>query len=274
MAHIYKYAILKAIPDPQRGERVNVGIIVFIDGEIDVRFSEVAKLRAISNGEWSGYVAQAAERMKSIFVPHEEPSAFFNRYSLLEQVIRFSDESWFSTENTDEYEERVTQIVNALVHRPPTEREGRVKSTKINTEIAATFRSSMVLAHDKETIADHKVVRDYYISKDEELKADFVHKNGIFHVTATMDLRKPSVNISHAALKAIVLDKAAHTLEGGVKRYGVYAALPDAQQFRPHIRLLGEYSDNIFNWLDKDDRVQYTRLIYDSLAVPFGLHLK
>lgn len=118
MAHIYNYAILKAIPDQQRGERVNIGIIVFVNGDIDVRFSDIAKLRAISSGEWNSYVLAAAERMKSLFAPSEEPKEFFSRYNLLEQVIRFSDIAWFSAETADEYEERVKQIVAALVHRP------------------------------------------------------------------------------------------------------------------------------------------------------------
>ena len=29
MAHIFKYAVLMAIPDPARGERVNVGLVIF-----------------------------------------------------------------------------------------------------------------------------------------------------------------------------------------------------------------------------------------------------
>ncbi|TMK03458.1 MAG: DUF3037 domain-containing protein [Alphaproteobacteria bacterium] len=42
MAHIYKYTILTAIPDPRRGERVNVGIIVFKDDGLDVRFRQAS----------------------------------------------------------------------------------------------------------------------------------------------------------------------------------------------------------------------------------------
>jgi hypothetical protein len=37
MAHIYRYSILTAIPDARRGERVNVGMVVFREGKPDVR---------------------------------------------------------------------------------------------------------------------------------------------------------------------------------------------------------------------------------------------
>jgi hypothetical protein len=268
MAHIYKYAILTAIPDAKRGERVNVGIVIFLDGDIDVRFSGVAKLAAISGGEWSGCVAEIRDRMKSIFVPNEDPGKFAERYAVLEDWIQFSDVSWFAADTAEEYENRIDQIVAAFIRRPREERSGKVRSTRINTEIAAVFRSAKVLAMQDETIED----RDYYISRDEELRADFVHKNGVFHVTATLDLRHPAVPLGHAALKAIVLDKAPRSLLGGVKKYAVYAVEPGSQEFRPHIELLHDYSDNAFNWLVSEERSRYTHLIYSSLQPPFDLN--
>ena len=54
MAHTYEYAVLTAVPNPRRGERVNVGIIVFRDDRIDVRFKEaVYKLRALTGENWN-----------------------------------------------------------------------------------------------------------------------------------------------------------------------------------------------------------------------------
>jgi hypothetical protein len=272
MAHIYRYAILTAVPDAKRGERVNVGIAIFVNGDMDIRFSGVAKLTAISGGEWSSYVSDLRDRMKSIFVPNEEPTQFVSRYAALEQWIQFSDVSWFSANTTEEYENRIDQIIAAFIRRPREERAEKLRSTKINTEIAAVFRRAKVLATKGETIEDHKIVRDYYISKDEELRADFVHKNGTFHVTATLDLRRPAVDLGHAALKAIVLDKAPESLPGGAQKYAVYAVEPGSQQFRPHVELLHDYSDNAFNWLVADERAKYTRLIYSSLSAPFGLN--
>ena len=37
MAVTYKYSILQAVPDPRRGERVNVGVVVFLADRLDVR---------------------------------------------------------------------------------------------------------------------------------------------------------------------------------------------------------------------------------------------
>lgn len=272
MAHIYRYAILTAIPDPKRGERVNVGIAIFREAEIELRFSGVSKLSAISSGEWSTYVSEVSERIKSLYRGYEKPEEFIERYSVLESWLKFSTPAWFSAASQDEYEERIDQLVAAFVRKSHEEVGDKVRSTKINTEIARAFRRVHLLAKQDETIEDHKIVRDYYISRDEELRADFVHKNGIFHVTATLDLRRPAVGLGYAALKAITLDKVKDAFGGEAKKYAVYAVAPGSQQFRPHVELLHDYSDNAFNWLVPDERTKYTHLVYESLA-PSGLLL-
>lgn len=123
MAHIYKYALLKATPDPRRGERVNVGIVVFRDNAVDVRFSDVAKLRALSSIEWDSYFALATERMNKSFDTGLQPEDFIARYSILETVIKFSELAWFSASSPDEYEQRIGEIVDVLIRKPKAERE-------------------------------------------------------------------------------------------------------------------------------------------------------
>src|SRR5258708_4551152 len=107
MAHIFSYAIIKAIPDPRRGERVNVGIIVFLPERVDVRFSDLAKLSALRSGNWDQYATDARDRIVANYVVNEKPAAFIERFSLLEGVLRFSDVAWFSMERPEQYDDRV-----------------------------------------------------------------------------------------------------------------------------------------------------------------------
>lgn len=44
MEHIYNYAILQVTPDLRRGERVNIGIVVFHDNNLDIRVSDTRKV--------------------------------------------------------------------------------------------------------------------------------------------------------------------------------------------------------------------------------------
>jgi hypothetical protein len=272
MAHIFNFAILEAVPDARRGERVNVGIIIFLPDRVDIRLSEVAKVRALKEGSWDDYLGDVRSRLIATFVIGESPAEFMQRAALIDRVVRFSDLSWFSIDHPDQFEGRVRSILTALVTRA----KGvvREKVTRINAEIARTFKASKVLATPKDSLMeDRKVFRNYTISEEEELTADFIVKNGLFHVTVTLDLRRASVPVGNAALKAITLDKSSNALAGGVRKIAVYAAPPGAQQFRAHIGILTDYADHVFNWLDPDQRILYTRSTYDAISGSAGYQL-
>jgi hypothetical protein len=271
MAHTFNYAIIKAIPDQRRGERVNVGIVVFHPDYIDLRFSDLAKLRALQGGNWDQYAADACNRIAGSFNSNEKPQAFLQRISLVETVLRFSDVAWFSIENVNQYEGELADILATLVTRPRPAQ--RVKTTRINTEIARTFRTAGVLAAPGEGIDAHRVVQNYSVSQADDLTADFAVKNGAWHVVATLDLRRANVGKGQAAIKAITLDRADQAFSGTVRKYGVYAAPADADQFRPHIHLLREYADNVYNWLDQREREAYMRAIYSAMRSPTPLGL-
>jgi hypothetical protein len=272
MAHIFNFAILEAVPDARRGERVNVGMIIFLPDRVDIRLSEVGKLRALKEGSWDDYLADVRSQLMRSFVIGESPAQFLQRAALIDRVVRFSDVSWFSIDHPEHFEGRVRSILTALVTRA----KGviREKVTRINAEIARTFKASKVLATPKDSLTeDRKVFRNYVISKEEELKADFILKNGVFHVTVTLDLRRASVPVGSAALKAITLDKSSNALAGGVRKIAVYAAPSGATQFRPHVGILTDYADHIFNWLDPDQRTSYTRSTYDAISGSAGYQL-
>jgi hypothetical protein len=271
MEHIFKYAVITAIPDPRRGERVNIGIIVFLSDQLDIRFSDLPKVTAIAGGgNWADYADRVAGRLRKRFSTDNDPARLIKRAS--EPIIRFSEIGWFSISDETLYEARVSDILETLVKKPRP--ETRPKSSRINTEMAGEFRRANVLAGPRESLEDRKVVRDYYISKEEELRADFVVKNGAMHATATLDLRKRAVHISHAALPALILDKAVKMFGSDTKRFGVYAAQQSTlPQFKAHLTILADYADNIYNWLDPDDRRAYTRIIFAAINNPDGYKL-
>ena len=265
MGSIFKYAVLQAVPDPRRGERVNIGLIVFLNDRVDVRISELGKVRALSGGNWDEYTTDVRSRLIADYSPQEEQTAFLARFSLLESVIRFSEVWTFQIGSAASFDLTVTEIMKSLVLKVRSFE--RPRTTRINTEIARSFKQTQMLAKSDESVEDHKVVRDYCINVEEDLRADFVAKNGIWHVTATLDLRRTNADKGQAAIKAIVLDKAKNAF-ADVMRYGVYAAAPGSTLFRGHVSLLNDYADKTFNWLDPNDRRAYTREIQEALLGP------
>lgn len=269
MEHIFKYTVLQAVPDLRRGERVNIGIAVFTSEKIDIRFADTPKVRALTNENWDTYLDEAEDRFIHCWDISETPEEAIANFSLLEHAIVCTEFGELVADNIRDYELRLNEILDELVvrHRP----RKKTGATRINTEITKEFRRVKILAGREESIDDHKVVRNFVVSQEEDLVADFALKNGVYHITATLDLRLARVNIGQAAIKAIVLDKAAKEF-GEVRRIGVYAVDSHAPQYRSHIALLQDYADDTFNWLDSHDRMEFTRLIYDALP-PLG-HLQ
>jgi hypothetical protein len=267
MAHIFNYAVLMAIPDTRRGERVNIGIIVFLRDRTDVRFSELRKIRALRGGNWERYVADVQRSISSNYDGEVDPRRFLSGFSMLEGIIQCSELAWFSIERPEEYETQVREILSALVQRPRAERI-TVPSTRINTEITRAFRLSRVLARGDEPIDQGMVVRNVPISVEDDLTADFGLRNGVYHIAATLDLRRANVDKGHAAIKAITLHRASDSFDGEVRKIGVYAAPHDAIQFRPHIHMLGEYADDTYNWADPTQREKFLHSIYDAMRRP------
>jgi hypothetical protein len=267
MAHIFKYAVLMAMPNRLRGERVNVGILVFLNDRLDIRFAELSKIRALAGGEWEAYANDVRQRLFRDLGAGERAEEAIRASPQIDPIIHASDISWLTVRSLDEYEGRIKEILTNLVVRPKD--EARPKSTRINTEISQQLKRLKVLAKPEESINDHRVVRDFYVSKEEELIADFALKNGKMHIAATLDLRKSFVRLDEAALKAIILDKAKQKFRKKVNLFGVYAAPLGADQFKPHIELLRDYSDTTYNWLDDLERRELIGAFRKAAALPF-----
>lgn len=264
MATVFNYSVLMAIPDPRRGERVNVGVVVFAPGGLDVRLTEMGKVRALTGNDWSGYASEAVSRLKQRFGSSEEARAALANSESFDPLLRATAPAWFSVDSLSDYEARIRDIMAALVVRPRAT-VSREKTTRINTEIAKHLRDSRVLAAPEEPMESHKVVRDFLV--EDELRADFAQRNGVLRVATTLDLRKASVSIKDAALKAIILDRAKEVYGSDTRRIGVYAAAnDDLPRLRQHLELLNDYSDETYNWMVPEERRGFMEFVHTGFA--------
>jgi hypothetical protein len=268
MALSFNYSILSAIPDRSRGERVNIGVIVFLNDRVDVRIAEVSKLRALTGTDWTEYTNKFAALLESRFQDGESALKEIEAFPKLDPAFQASEIGAFRVENLSQYEGRITEIMTALVLRPK-EHLKHDKTPRINTEISSHFKRIHVLAKTDDPIESHKVFQNYQV--EDELKADFVQKNGVMRFAATIDLRKAKPQLREAALKAVILDRAKE-ITGECTCIGIYASLrPDAQEVKQHIQLLREYSDETYNWSDEIDRKKLTDFVLDGMSAKGAL---
>jgi hypothetical protein len=265
MARTFEYAVLTAIPDPRRGERVNVGVIVFRPDRVDVRFIHAQyKLRALTGDAMGARLESAEARFQKMFRPEQTAAELVRRYQSVEPLLHVSDLGWFEANDDGAYDERVSEIIHSLVAIPKRPQTVETKS-RINTEMTKEFKQKKILAGRDEGLASHKVVRAYPLGGEENLTADFALQNGRLHITSTLDLRKQVAGMGEAALKSIILDRA-KTLKRA-KTLGVYvidAGMYD--NFRPHIALFHEYADELFDWGDPNSRKKLNRYLFDAIG--------
>jgi len=240
-----------AIPDPSRGERVNVGIVIFLPCGPDVRLAEISKIRALTGHDWTEYAQAFQQRFSARFAITEDPQDVISGFHRIDPVFRSSELAWFSINSEDDYESRVREILGSLVLRPRPD-DWRIKSTRINTEIALILKKFKLLTTKDESIDSHNVVRNHFI--EDELNADFAQQNGVMRVAATLDLRR-NADLNKATLKAIVLARAKAKYPADTERIGIYAATAmDDPHVKMRIGLLDDYSTKIVNWQDPPER--------------------
>jgi len=272
MEHTYKYTILTAVPDPRRGERVNVGIVIFKDGGLDVRFRQAsAKLKALTGATWESRIQSVEKLIKGAYDKDAPAEDVLRRIELIDPIIVPVGFGEINTTGGADFEARIDEILSSLVLPP---RQLRAKGqSRINTEIANIFRKHKVLADSNESISKKKIVRDLPIAPSEGLRADFALQNGRLHVASTLDLRKANTSLAEAALKSITLDKAHDVYEKKrqkIRTIGVYAVPSDMRaHFKQHIELLGDYADEIYNWEDRRQHEKFLKTMYDAMPAEF-----
>jgi len=253
MRRAYKYSVLMAIPDRGRGERVNVGILVYKQGELDIRVPETGKIEALTGRNWNSYIDNVVVNLKNTYVTIGE-SMIENvaENPRIDPAFELSRGGAFLIFDERDYEPRVNEILNTLVITPKII-EKRSSVTRINTEISKLLGKLGLLGKSDEQLETHKVFRDREV--EDGLKADFVQKNGVMRITVTLDLRRQTTGMKEAALKAITLDRAKFQYGDDSIRVGVYAVEDlSVPNVKAQLQIMEEYSTQMFNWQNPSEQ--------------------
>lgn len=261
----FTYAVIRYMASASRQEIVNVGIIVFKPEGIDIRIlSSAAKVRLLDGSSKQEDLESLKSHFKEICSEYTDPAEQLRVLNLFKGRAFISSPAFFGIDELSQYESKVSNIFNKLVK--PHIAKKRKYSSRFATDIKNIFKQMEILAHDSSEIEDHKVVHNYQISNG--LSADFLLKNGAYHLTETIDYNLNDLNAKHkeTSLKLLTF------IEGDVKSYFVYRATPEKEfEVTQQIDLAESYSDKVFNFSSKNDKSKYFELI--NSAVGTGLSL-
>ncbi|HET6807215.1 MAG TPA: DUF3037 domain-containing protein [Frateuria sp.] len=260
------------MPDPRRGEWVNIGVVVFLDGRLDVRLlTNYSKLRILAPMLDMGFTEDLAsgwERLCDGIDSVAERQAMLATFPL----VHASPLGQFIADPRG-YDDQVRAIMRDLVVPPAQPRED-VPATRLETQLRTIFQRSRLLGRKPSDIDRHMVVHKFPIEREAGLYADFALRNGSMRLTETIDFRvKPeqikSIKRGQAALKAITLNRADELFKGTCVPSVVYAAEPETLELiQPSLTMLGGYAQRLYDALNPQDMADYMDMMHQAAQSP------
>ncbi|ELY1990396.1 DUF3037 domain-containing protein [Vibrio harveyi] len=265
----FDYAVVRYMPNPMRGEVVNIGLIVFKD-TIDIRLLKSAsKLRMLDNSSSQKMMLEVKHSLVSLSDYAATAEEFNNLLASFPGGITLSETASFSVDHFSQYESKVEKLFEALI-KPYSVRESSNRTnTRLITTLKRKFSSIELLAKDESGLSEHKIVSNYMLNEATGLTADFLLKNGKFHLTEVIDydVLDTKSKLKETTMKLMTFAEGQKSLEGEVCSYFVYSAsAKKEQEVIQQINLAENYSTNIFNIASKDDEASYFQIIENAVG--------
>jgi hypothetical protein len=267
MERIFEYALIRLAPFAHRGERLNIGLVVFKDGELDVEIQASASLVKAFGAD-----PAAVDWIKSHLKANDTPTATVEerwRALACSGGFSLSERGWLRAETDEQYSVQIMGILADYVARPK-HSTGRRRRSNLLKELRSEFRSYNILGRGHDDIDRHKVVSNVPVGPAGKLHIDFLLKNGAFHATEAVDFRSSEDSgvseLKEVALAAFTLNYAKDQL--GPNRtwcYFVFSAPGIIEKaLMPAVTLVERSADEIFNLESNDDRMKYLDKILDA----------
>ena len=273
--NIIKYSLIQFTPDRKRNETINIGLVAFMPDAIVVNLCEsIRKIRAV-DGAISGNDLKNIEAMLHKIFSRSVPDSLEieSKFEFLKLILpdsyQLSPLGCFSAATRDEANLKLSLLMNELVI-PPRPVITRERGARIITNLRTIFRQHDLFSDSVGDIFNHRIVERFPISEKSSLRADFALKNGVYHITETIDLgaRDASMKFKEAGLKSFVMAKAKLELGKEAKCYAVYSAsAADEKDKSEAIDLLSEGSDFIFNLRSQSQKVDYIQRMEEAAGV-------
>ena len=262
MAHTFEFAVLRLVPDIARGESINLGVVVFRDGSIDVSVGEVLTRARILFPELNESELTKGidllKRLGSVPLPARE------RHRALAKIGAFAlgDLGSF-TVNDDKPESYSSQLAMLLSTFVATPRSALLKtkpSSKLATEVRKVFRREKVLAAigDAGALSEHKIVPQWPIPNRPSIRADLALMNGVMRVCELVDLDLDDEGPPPPALFAgvVTLDVAQREVQAK-QRVFAYRAKGSAARIDEALAIAKMHASEIIDWEKSDQREQF-----------------
>ncbi|MFZ6873860.1 DUF3037 domain-containing protein [Undibacterium sp. Di27W] len=230
MINIAKYCVIQLLPNPERHEVINVGLLIWNHNAWDIQMlPDERKLHALNPRYPANGLASVALTIKEItkglntFEQCQQALNRIGRGCFLHNYI-----GQFSAETDKKYASEVTWLIDDLIMPPSTPtftEKNKIPQSRLKTKLRRKFQEMNWLSKKLADIHNHKIIEKFPIAANQGLYAEFAIKNGAIHVTETIDFdvsesSKKQKEIE-AQAKTLILSAARKHLGGDTRTYVV-----------------------------------------------------
>jgi hypothetical protein len=264
MGATYNYSLIRAVPDRRRGEWVNVGVAVYLPGEVDVRvLPHPTKLRMLAPDAAASQLAELPVLWNMLCDGITDDA--MRQALLAEQPFLHASPAASFLASEQSYERMVTSIMRDLVI-PPTQPRQLPKQSRLHTTLKARFRAEEILGDGPEALEKHLVVPNYPIAEGAGITADFALRNGVMRFTETLDFRVGIEQLKQskrhqAGLKAVTLDMARRRFPDCQTSVVFAASVETLDIVLPSLTLLSDYAERVYDINNPGDWAAYLTMM-------------
>lgn len=260
----FNYSIIKYMPDPKRGEIINVGIVVFRQCGIDVRLLQTAsKIRIFDNNTEINDLEKYQSSLQQITSHIDDPEQQYKTLKLFSGSLFLSDKGMFDLADNENYEQRVSSLFATLV-KPFSGRENKVHQSRLFTRIKKRFESMEILSTDSNEINNHKIIPSFPLGDNSGFTADFMLKNGRFHMTEVIDfnVNDTQAKFKETTFKVMSFMQGRKVLAQDMACYFAYTASSSKEaEIQQHLAVAEQHCDRMFNLESRQDESSYFQLL-------------
>lgn len=248
--NVAQYALLLINPTIDRLDTVVIGAIFKSPKGWEVRVASSAqKMRAIDPSfpdskliHTHDLALKEAQRVGDF----SELKSVFKASRLGIKVDEFIGE--FGYEDDADYQSQVLAVMTESVN-PPTLAQANVapitrRRNIVQRNLRDRFKGLGLWSRKSQDINSHRIVENYPVSLEHGIHADFALRNGVMHITETMDFEVQNSQKGkreQAQAKTLILMESAKTFGDGTKTYAVIAGSSRAD-VQPSIKLLADHA--------------------------------
>ncbi|WP_250538673.1 MULTISPECIES: DUF3037 domain-containing protein [unclassified Caballeronia] len=277
---LYRFSVLRVIPNAMRGERINVGVaITHPNNRVTVHLgANTDRLKALDPNltaiRWKTWQEQASDTLQSM---PPEARKFWLMHGM-RPVVSDEEEGCFRTSEHETFDEIVSDLLRRMVDLPErvirATKTKQVHSARLHSQLKSWFKGRHIMGSNIDDMNRRCIVEDYPVSRETDTFAEFAFMNGAVHVIETLDLRNVEQltqrQRNQAAFKSVVLDEARAVTGSSGRRIAVVSAT-NYEAVRPALRIVERTADDVISMESRQDVLRFANHISRSLHLPSEL---